>query len=181
MRENTSSNNNVDSFYDDNVQFNAPPTSTPGNTMANSQGIKRPHSLDFTGGQKMGKRKFNQSLQVAPVLDSPDIQKLGLATPDIEKFMLNNPAGILQTPGGGLNFTPNKVRLFFCCVFRHFCDVFERYGTGMNVWFDKGAIGVLFEVFNDNFVDSHKAPLSSLCSTISKRFIYSFSHSLIFI
>lgn len=129
MRENTTSNNNVDSFYEDNVQFNAPPTTTSivntqGNTMPNSQGIKRPLSLDF-GGSKLGKRKFNQSLQVAPVLDSPDIQKLGLATPDIEKFMLNNPAGILQTPGGGLSFTP-KVRFFV----RHFCHVHVRKRLG---------------------------------------------------
>lgn len=106
MRETTSnSNNNVESsFYEDN-QFAAPPAASQATTMPNT-GIKRPHSLDFTG-TKLGKRKFNQSLQVAPVLDSPDIQKLGLATPDIEKFMLNNPTGILQTPG--LNFTPNKV------------------------------------------------------------------------
>lgn len=112
MRENA--NNNVESFYEDNVQFNATPTSTvvtQANNMSNSQGMKRPHSLDFNAGAKLGKRKFNQSLQVAPVLDSPDIQKLGLATPDIEKFMLNNPTGILQTPGGGLNFTP-KVNFF---------------------------------------------------------------------
>ncbi|XP_063699397.1 transcription factor Jra [Culicoides brevitarsis] len=107
MRETT----NGDSFYEDNNQFTAPSsTSTSNNNnnaaMPNSQGIKRPHSLDFSGGTKLGKRKFNQSLQVAPVLDSPDIQKLGLATPDIEKFILNNPTGILQTPGVGMNFTP---------------------------------------------------------------------------
>lgn len=109
MRENTSNNNNsVESFYEDNIQFNTTQPSTvvtQANNMSNSQGIKRPHSLDFNTGTKLGKRKFNQSLQVAPVLESPDIQKLGLATPDIDKFLLNNPSGILQTPGG-LNFTP---------------------------------------------------------------------------
>uniref|UniRef100_A0A336LGZ0 CSON012407 protein n=1 Tax=Culicoides sonorensis TaxID=179676 RepID=A0A336LGZ0_CULSO len=114
MRENTNNNNQVESFYEDNSQYNGTTATTTtvvsqaNNTTTGNTGIKRPHSLDFNAGNtKLGKRKFNHSLQVAPVLESPDLQKLGLATPDLDKFLIN-PPGVLQTPGA-INFTPNKV------------------------------------------------------------------------
>lgn len=95
MRENTTNNNNSDSFYEE----------TTSNTTTNSAGMKRPHSLDFNTG-KPGKRRPH----LLPVLDSPDIQKLGLATPDIDKFLINANSGVLQTPSG-IGYTP-KVRVF---------------------------------------------------------------------
>lgn len=74
-----------------------PPTSTAG--------VKRPLSLDFS--QKSLKRKFNQSLQVPSVLNSPDLNKLGLASPDLEKLIMNNAS--LQTPTPGISvFPPTK-------------------------------------------------------------------------
>lgn len=104
MRGTESSGNNMNPVYTTSQQFtNAGQTVTTMTMAGNQQQSqqqqtrKRPHSLDFT--QK--KPKFNASLQVPSVLDSPDLHKLGLASPDLDRLILNNTT--LQTPTPGMS------------------------------------------------------------------------------
>lgn len=96
MRDNT--NNNMESFYEENAQFN----STTHNSM------KRPLTLDFNA-KTTKRQRFNQSLSATPVLSSPDLHMLKMASPDLEKFIINN-TSTLQTPTPSLVF-PTKVNL----------------------------------------------------------------------
>lgn len=107
MRENTK-NNSMESLYEIPTTTSAPEASGNNNNNNNlAIGVKRPLTLDFN--QKSAKRRFNQSLQVAPVLNSPDLNKLGLASPDLEKFIMSNNS--MQTPTPGIFNT--KVNPFF--------------------------------------------------------------------
>lgn len=90
--------NNMESFYDEE------------NATFNSQNIlKRPKTLDWNGKQQTTKRaRFNPSVNSVSILNSPDIQMLKMASPELEKFMMaTNP---LQTPTPSLVY-PTKVYL----------------------------------------------------------------------
>jgi transcription factor AP-1 len=107
MRHN-SNNNNMETFYEENAQQFCPTTqaSIGGNlNNNNSNCMKRPLTLDLN--TKLPKRqRFNQSLSSAPVLESPDLNKLKMESPDMERFLINNSS--LQTPTPNLVF-PTKV------------------------------------------------------------------------
>lgn len=95
-------NNNMDSLYEDNaVQFSATPQ---------RQATKRPASLDLNGAaaRQQAKRRLNNSVTTPAGFSSPDLQKLNVATPDLEQYIMNTQ--ILQTPtaGAGIVF-PSKV------------------------------------------------------------------------
>jgi Jun-like transcription factor len=82
MRENT--NNNMDSFYEENAQFTG------------NNSLKRPLTLDLNNPKNPKRQRFNQSVTAAPVLSSPDLHMLKLASPELEKIILN--AANLPTP-----------------------------------------------------------------------------------
>lgn len=107
MRDNPN-NNNMESFYEENAQFNAPQNQT---TNHNNNNLKRPLTLDLN--VKAKRQRFNQSLQAAPVLSSPDLHMLKLASPELEKYIMTN--STLQTPTPGLIF-PSRVRISIDCV-----------------------------------------------------------------
>jgi hypothetical protein len=75
MRENT--NNNMESFYEENAQFSV------------NNNLKRPLTLDLNNAKNPKRQRFNQSVTVAPVLSSPDLHMLKLASPELEKMILN--------------------------------------------------------------------------------------------
>lgn len=96
-------NNNMDSLYEDNsVQFSA---------ASQRQQTKRPLTLDLNSAvnRQQAKRRFNQSVTTPAGFSSPDIQKLNVATPELETFIIDTTAN-LQTPsaGSGIVF-PQKV------------------------------------------------------------------------
>lgn len=96
MRDNP---NNMESFYD---EENA--------TFSSQNNLKRPLTLDLNGKQQTTKRsRFNPSVNSVSVLNSPDLQMLKLASPELEKFIMatNN----LQTPTPSLVY-PTKVTIF---------------------------------------------------------------------
>lgn len=107
MRDNPN-NNNMESFYEENAQFNAPQNQT---TNHNNNNLKRPLTLDLN--VKAKRQRFNQSLQAAPVLSSPDLHMLKLASPELEKYIMTN--STLQTPTPGLIF-PSRVCISIDCV-----------------------------------------------------------------
>lgn len=90
--------NNMDSFYEENAQF----------TSQNL--LKRPLTLDLN--PKGAKRqRYNHSLSTTPaVLNSPDLHMLKLASPELEKFILNNN---LQTPTPSSLTFPVRVSFFY--------------------------------------------------------------------
>lgn len=97
MRDNP---NNMESFYD---EENA--------TFSSQNNLKRPLTLDLNGKQQTMKRsRFNQSVNSVSVLNSPDLQMLKLASPELEKFIMAN--NTLQTPTPSLVY-PTKVNNFF--------------------------------------------------------------------
>lgn len=98
MKMHDNRNQNMDSsFYqDESAQY----TSQSQNTR------KRPETLDLNK-QPAKRPRFNQSLTTSGVLNSPDVQKLSLATPDIEKFIISHS---VQTPTPSLVF-PQTVRV----------------------------------------------------------------------
>lgn len=106
MKMHDNRNQNMDSsFYqDERAQY----ASQSQNTR------KRPETLDLNK-QPAKKPRFNQSLTTPAVLNSPDVQKLSMATPDIEKFIISH--STLQTPTPSLVF-PHTVKVsamqFFC-------------------------------------------------------------------
>lgn len=101
MRDNP---NNMESFYDEeNATFNS------------QNSLKRPLTLDLNGKQQTNKRsRLNPSLNTVSVLNSPDLQMLKLASPELEKFIMatNN----MQTPTPSLAY-PTKVKLLFVFYF----------------------------------------------------------------
>lgn len=99
MKMHDNRNQNMDSsFYqDESAQY----ASQSQNTR------KRPETLDLNK-QPAKKPRFNQSLTTPAVLNSPDVQKLSMATPDIEKFIISHSA--LQTPTPSLVF-PQTVKV----------------------------------------------------------------------
>lgn len=92
MRDNP---NNMESFYDeDNARFS-------------QNNLKRPLTLDLNGKPQTTKRqRFNPSVNTVSVLNSPDLQMLKLASPELEKFIMAN--NTLQTPTPSLVY-PTKV------------------------------------------------------------------------
>ena len=93
MRDNP---NNMESFYEENAQFER-----------TQNNLKRPLTLDLNGTKQQPKRqRLNQSLTAAPVLSSPDLHMLKLASPELEKIIMSN--ATLQTPTPSLCF-PTKV------------------------------------------------------------------------
>lgn len=105
MKMHDNRNQNMDSFYDESAQY--------ASTTQAQNNAKRPLTLDLNAMNKIPakKQRFNQSITPA-VINSPDLQKLGLATPDIEKFILS--PGTLQTATPSLLFpTSAKVIEFF--------------------------------------------------------------------
>lgn len=78
--------------------------------------LKRPLTLDLNTklsaeGDNTKRLRFNSSVNAAPVpvLNTPDLQILKMASPELEKFMMANPS--LQTPTPSL-LCPSKVRGF---------------------------------------------------------------------
>lgn len=93
MRDNP---NNMESFYD---EENA--------TFSSQNNLKRPLTLDLNGKQQTTKRsRFNPSVNTVSVLNSPDLQMLKMASPELEKFIMATNA--LQTPTPSLVY-PTKV------------------------------------------------------------------------
>lgn len=93
MRDNP---NNMESFYD---EENA--------TFSSQNNLKRPLTLDLNGKSQTAKRqRFNPSVNSVSVLNSPDLQMLKLASPELEKFIMAN--NTLQTPTPSLVY-PTKV------------------------------------------------------------------------
>lgn len=101
MKMHDNRNNNMDSFYEENVQFTA--TTQPQNN------LKRPLTLDLNAvnKQQAKKQRFNQSITTPAVLSSPDLNMLKLTTPDLEKFIISN--STLQTPTPSLFQNSAKV------------------------------------------------------------------------
>lgn len=104
-------NRNMDSFYEENGQYVA--TTTAQSQPANN--LKRPITLDLNAAtnnnkQHAKKQRFNQSVVVTPILNSPDLNMLTMATPDIEKFIIST-ASALQTPTPSLLFNGNSSKV----------------------------------------------------------------------
>jgi transcription factor AP-1 len=94
MRDNP--NNNMESFYD---EENA--------TFSSQNNLKRPLTLDLNGKLQTTKRqRYNPSGNTVSVLNSPDLQMLKLASPELEKFIMAN--NTIQTPTPSLVY-PTKV------------------------------------------------------------------------
>ena len=103
----------MESFYDtENAQ---------GNTQQHN--LKRPLTLDLNAGTKpqLKKQKFNASVNTVSVLNSPDLQLLKLASPELEKFMLAN--NTLQTPTPSLVY-PTKVKITLLICLPHIIFVY---------------------------------------------------------
>lgn len=87
-------------------------------SMPNRVPMKRPLTLDLnakisTEGDTK-RLRFNSSVNApVPVLNTPDLQILKNASPELEKFMMANPS--LQTPTPSL-LCPSKVRKTCNCV-----------------------------------------------------------------
>lgn len=93
MRDNP---NNMDSFYE---EENA--------TFSSQNSLKRPLTLDLNGKQQTTKRsRFNPSGNTVSLLNTPDLQLLKMASPELEKFIMANSS--LQTPTPSLVY-PTKV------------------------------------------------------------------------
>lgn len=106
MHENR--NNNMESFYEENSQYVA--TTTAQSQPTNN--LKRPLTLDLNAATNNNKtqakkQRFNQSVVGPPVLSTPDIQMLKMATPDLEKFIISNESQ-LQTPTPSLTMYPTN-------------------------------------------------------------------------
>lgn len=105
MKMHDNRNNNMDSFYEESAQYTA--------TNQSQNNLKRPLTLDLNAvnsKQLAKKQRLNQSVVTPAVLNSPDLQMLKLATPDLEKFIISNTS--LQTPTPSLVFpNPTKVRI----------------------------------------------------------------------
>lgn len=119
-------NRNMESFYEDNGQYVA--TTTAQSQPANH--LKRPITLDLNAAtnnnrQHAKKQRFNQSVVVTPILNSPDVNLLTMATPDIENFIIST-ASALQTPTPSLLFNGNssKVSDYILNFRRPKCDAF---------------------------------------------------------
>ncbi len=94
MRDNP--NNNMESFYDE-----------ESGTFTSQNNLKRPLTLDLNGKQQTTKRsRFNPSVNTVSVLNSPDLQMLKMASPELEKFIMATNS--LQTPTPSLVY-PTKV------------------------------------------------------------------------
>lgn len=102
MRNNIS-NNNMESFYEDNNAQYVPATSQAPTSTGN--GLKRPATLELNPG-KSRKARFNASVTAPPVLTSPDLQVLKLVSPELEKIIINNAA--LPTPTPSTILYPTK-------------------------------------------------------------------------
>lgn len=102
MRDNHS---NMESFYEENAQFSGQaPTIT---TTAGGGGLKRPLTLDLNAKEQPLKRqRYNNSVNTASVISSPDLQMLKMASPELEKFIMNGSS--MQTPTPSLIY-PQKV------------------------------------------------------------------------
>lgn len=101
----------MESFYEENGQYVA--TTTAQSQPANN--LKRPITLDLNAAtnnnkQHAKKQRFNQSVVVTPILNSPDLNMLTMATPDIEKFIIST-ASALQTPTPSLLFNGNSSKV----------------------------------------------------------------------
>lgn len=78
--------------------------------------LKRPLTLDLTAKLSTEvdtkRLRFNSSVNAAPVpvLNTPDLQILKMASPELEKFMMANPS--LQTPTPSL-LCPSKVKAIY--------------------------------------------------------------------
>lgn len=114
----------MESFYEENSQYVT--TTTTQSQPANN--LKRPITLDLNAAtnnnkQHAKKQRFNQSVTgaVTPILNSPDLKMLTMATPDIEKFIFSATSA-LQTPTPSLLFNANssKVSVYFVFVFSIF-------------------------------------------------------------
>ncbi|XP_055630101.1 transcription factor Jra [Toxorhynchites rutilus septentrionalis] len=101
MRNNIS-NNNMESFYEDN---NTPQFVPSSNQAPTRNGLKRPATLELNPG-KSRKARFNASVTAPPVLTSPDLQVLKLVSPELEKIIINNAA--LPTPTPSSILYPTK-------------------------------------------------------------------------
>lgn len=112
MHENSSnsSNNNVESasFYDEensSQQFN-------NNNNRQTPAQKRPLTLDLNGGKPPNKRqRFNSAVNTVSVLNSPDLQMLKMASPELEKFIMAN--NTIETPTPSLVYPTKVSRLLF--------------------------------------------------------------------
>lgn len=97
MHDNRNQNMDSSFYQDESAQY----ASQSQNTR------KRPETLDLNK-LPAKKPRFNQSLSTSAVLNSPDVQKLSMATPDIEKFIISH--STLQTPTPSLVF-PQTVKV----------------------------------------------------------------------
>lgn len=116
----------MESFYEENGQYVA--TTTAQSQPTNN--LKRPITLDLNAAtnnnkQHAKKQRFNQSVVVTPILNSPDLNMLTMATPDIEKFIIST-ASALQTPTPSLLFNGNssKVSDYIFNFWHQKCDEF---------------------------------------------------------
>lgn len=111
MKMHENRNNNMDTFYEDNSQYIATTTTQSQST----NNLKRPLSLDLNAAannnkQQAKKQRFNQSIAVPPVLNSPDLNMLNMNTPELEKYIIKN-ASTLQTPTPSLMYAANPIKV----------------------------------------------------------------------
>uniref|UniRef100_U5EWF0 Putative transcription factor ap-1 n=1 Tax=Corethrella appendiculata TaxID=1370023 RepID=U5EWF0_9DIPT len=108
-------NNNMDSFYEEsnNPQYATPVTTSSNNNNNNNnhannniKGHKRPATLDLNINKDSKKQRFNSSVNAAPVISSPDLQMLKLASPELEKIIMSS--ANLPTPTPSILY-PTKV------------------------------------------------------------------------
>lgn len=121
MRDNP---NNMESFYD---EENA--------TFSSQNNLKRPLTLDLNGKQQTAKRsRFNPSVNAPSILNSPDLQMLKLASPELEKFMMAN--NTLQTPTPSLVY-PTKVNFssFFWVTPFLYLALRRKVFDILSIWF----------------------------------------------
>lgn len=95
------SNNNMESFYEDNNAQYAPATSQAQPATGNN--LKRPATLELNQ-TKSRKARFNSSVTASAVPISPDLLKL--VSPELEKIIINNAA--LPTPTPSSILYPTK-------------------------------------------------------------------------
>lgn len=124
----TNSNNNIKStqqqFYDEDSpqqQFNNNNNNSNNNNRQQQLTQKRPLTLDLNGGKPPNKRqRFNSAVNSVSVLNSPDLQMLKMASPELEKFIMAN--NTIETPTPSLVYPTKVSPQYFIIMFAYtFC------------------------------------------------------------
>ena len=89
------------------------------------------------GGRKRGNLTLDlntaspKKTRIQNILTSPDVQKLNMSSPDIEKLLSQNPSPATPTPSG-YGFPKVRIIIVITCLLELKLKVSKRLGTGKN-------------------------------------------------